>query len=311
MKVLITIDVECDHKHGYEEMVFCRFGDGTELGIGYISKTLFDYNLKGIFFVEPIGSKKYGLKGLRDAIDVILSYGHEVQLHIHPSFSGGDDAMSSYELNDQVLIIREGKHILEKCGARDVLAFRAGSFSANTDTIKALCKLGIHFDSSYNLNYTNSNCQIEAKGPMNWPFKTGSIFEFPVTCFDWPFHYLRNNCRHMQIGAVGLGEFLDVFSKAKLLNYRFVTILLHSFEFIRKGPKDLPESINVDRFEGLCRFLGAHTDMVNSIGFSDLSKAILTEDFSLPPKPIPTVKLLSWAKRNIEQFRKRIQTITR
>ena len=307
MKVLITIDVECDHSHGYDEMVVARCGDGQQWGITYIAKTLFDHDLKGVFFMEPMGSKRYGRQGLREAVDLVFSYGHEIQLHLHPSFKGGSDALHHYGLKEQLSLIQEGKHILKQCGASHISAFRAGSFSANLDTLKAAELSKIPFDSSYNLNYIYGNCRIDTGYFLNHPTWMGSIWEFPVTCFNWPFHRLRDSFRHLQITAAGIGETLDALTHAQKLNYGFATILLHSFEFITRRQRIFPDMKNIHRFESLCKNLQRQSDIIQTTGFSSLQMNDL-ENWAIDgPMPIPTVRLSSWFSRNLEQLTKRIR----
>ena len=308
MKILITIDVECDHRHGYEKMVFGRLHDGTAFGVEYIAKILSNYNLKGVFFFEPLGVHKYGIQGFKNAMDAVLLYGHEIQLHLHPSFKGGADALNAYNLEKQINMIGEGLEILRKCGIRKIKAFRAGSFSADQQTLKALNMLGFCFDSSYNLNYINSNCLINTGKLMNWPFKICSIWEFPVTCFDWPGQRFKHQFKHLQIGAAGFNETIEVLFNADRLGYHFVTILLHSFEFINHNKKDGPNIKNISRFEGLCRFLQSHAQRFQTVGFLELDLDSLGEEDLTPSKPIPRVGLLSWAKRNLEQLEKRLST---
>jgi len=307
MKVLITIDVECDHSCGYNEMVFGRCGNGNRWGISYIAKTLFDHHLKGIFFMEPLGSKRYGMQGLREAIDVVLSFKHEVQLHLHPSFSGGSDELYRYSQWEQLSLIEDGKQILKQCGAHDITAFRAGSFSANLETLKAIILSKIRFDSSYNLNYVQSNCRIETESFLNHPTRIGSIYEFPITCFNWPFHRLGSKFRHLQITAAGMAETLDVLNHAQKLQYQFVTILLHSFEFITRDQTIYPDMKNIHRFENLCRTLQRRSDSIQTTGFSALEATDLEKLAIDGPMLIPTVRLSSWIKRNLEQITKRIQ----
>jgi hypothetical protein len=308
LKILITVDVECDHHHGYEKMVFGRLNDGSVFGVEYIAKTLSNHMLKGVFFFEPLGVNKYGIHGFKKAMELVLSHGHEIQLHLHPSFKGGPDALNAYGLEKQTNMIREGLEILKQCGIRKTKAFRAGSFSADQKTLKALKILGIRFDSSYNLNYINSNCQISTEKLMNWPFRICSIWEFPVTCFDWPGQRFKHQFRHTQIGAAGFNEIVEVLSKTDRLGYHFVTILLHSFEFINHGKKDGPNIKNISRFEGLCRFLQSHAQRFQTVGFLELDLDSLGEEDLTPPKAIPRVGLLSWAKRNLEQLEKRLAT---
>ncbi len=307
MKVLITIDVECDHSRGYDEMVFGRCGNGSRWGISYIAKTLFDHHLKGIFFMEPLGSRRYGMQGLREAIDVALSYKHEVQLHLHPSFSGGSDALYRYGLREQLALIKEGKQVLKQCGTHDITAFRAGSFSANLDTLKAITLSGIPFDSSYNLNYIQSNCRIETESFLNHPTRIASTWEFPVTCFNWPFHRLGSRFRHLQITAAGMAETLDVLNHAQELRYEFITILLHSFEFITRDKTIYPDMKNIYRFENLCKTLQRRSNSIQTTGFSALEATGLEKWAVDGPIAIPTVRFSSWIKRNLEQLTKKIR----
>ena len=54
-----------------------------DFGIGWQMDRLEEHGLKGVFFVDPMPALVHGRQIVADIVGLILSRGHEVQLHIH------------------------------------------------------------------------------------------------------------------------------------------------------------------------------------------------------------------------------------
>ena len=152
-----------------------RASDG-EWGVAYQAGRLNAYRLKGVFFVEALCAEVLGLDPLKRIIEPILSGGHEVQLHIHPEWVGWfprdpvagrrGHSIADFSYDDQVRLIEIGMENIIKAGAPRPIAFRAGNYGANNDTLRALARLSIRYDSSYNLPYLSGPCRIITEKPL-------------------------------------------------------------------------------------------------------------------------------------------------
>lgn len=316
-KVFITIDVECgEFCPNYEGCVWGRLGNfpGEEYGLPLILKFLKQANLKAVFFVEALSSFRHGILNLKTIVERILSEGHEIQLHIHPSLRhpvrkhDTEIHMGKYPLNKQIDFIKRGVDVLDKCGVEKISAFRAGGFGASNNTLVALEKCGFVYDSSYNLNYLNSSCQIKLTGSTrNDVFQYGNILEFPVTCFRNPLSS-KTPFRHLQITASSAQETKETLLMAHEKKMRSVTILLHSFEFMRFYNKERtvgkPIDINIKRFAKLLKFLSANRELFYVSGYNDLSGAYINSIKTIKDQSdfVPELPLSMKIGRQIEQL---------
>lgn len=316
-KVFITIDVECgEYSPNYDGCVWGRLLNfpGENYGLPLILNLLKQVKLKAVFFVEALSSFRHGINNFRVIVDSILSEGHEIQLHIHPSLvhptriPDAEIHLGKYSINEQVKFIEIGLDVLTKCGAENVNTFRAGGFGANNDTFCALGQCGLKYDSSYNLNYLNSSCNLNFEGrSYNDVFVHENIVEFPITCFKNPFS-LQVPYRHLQITAASFAEIRKALLLANKQKMNAVTILLHSFEFLKFYNKERTKGkavrININRFEKLLTYLASNRDSFNVCGFQDLPTTYINtiknsnDNAEFVPKLPISLKL----HRQLEQF---------
>ena len=265
-----------------------------EFGIRFQADLLRSCGLKGVFFVESLSANVAGMAPLQKVVDDIRNRGQEVQLHVHsewleymndsplPGRTGYN--LKEFSESEQTILIGLGLRNLKACGV-SVCAFRAGNFGANFDTLRALTRCGIPFDSSHNTCALNSDCGIKTDDVLLQPAKILGVIEFPVTFFhDWPGHQ-----RPMQLCACSSQELEAVLMAAWRSNWYSLVLVSHSFELLksrrrRQGP--LVSRILVKRYQRLCRFLAAHRDKFRTMTFSEVRPE------ELPPAK-PTVPLRS------------------
>jgi peptidoglycan/xylan/chitin deacetylase (PgdA/CDA1 family) len=320
-KVFITVDVECgEYSPDYEGAVWGRIGNFQckEYGLSLILDLLKQVNLKAVFFLEALSSFRHGISNLKKISDRILSEGHEIQLHLHPSLRhpvrqpDAEIHLGKYPLNEQVALIETGIDVLKKCGVEKISAFRAGGFGMSMDTFHALEKCGLLYDSSYNLCYLNSSCQLGHIKPIhNDVFLYKNILEFPVTCFRNPLSK-KIPFRHLQITASSYGEIKKTLLLASNEKMKTVNILLHSFEFIKFLDKERtvgkPNYIIIKRFTDLLEFLSSKMELFDVVGFNDLSDVSIASMKQLKAQTdfIPELPLHMKIGRQIEQIMARI-----
>ncbi len=110
------------------------------------------HGIKGVFFVEPLFSARFGQEYLQRIVRMIDDAGQEIQLHLHPEWTDEIDPpiladvsrkrqhLTYYSFEEQVELIRYGKSLLEAALGKNISAFRSGSYAANTDTFRALAR---------------------------------------------------------------------------------------------------------------------------------------------------------------------------
>lgn len=322
LNVLLTVDTETypitkgwKEDHLVADMKRDLYGEigGRAVGLDYQLETLSRYGLKGNFMVESLFSAvpEVGPEPLNKIVRSIAAGGHDIQLHPHTEWiphipdldiSYRSHLLRKYPLHDQEAILRFAMTRLEGAGATTPVAFRAGGFAANTDTLIAVGNCGLKYDSSFNLCYQS---EPDLHTPKFWGHVTEfrGVQQLPIAVFeDRPFHF-----RPAQILACSAEEMIYALDSAERHNWDFFVIVLHSFEMIscRRHATKAPRirQVVVDRFEKICEFLSNHLDRFTTTRFSDL-------DLATPDRPEKGIKgtLRNTTGRLIEQVVHRLQT---
>ena len=301
MKVNIFITVDTEHSIGgafqnpklkpvgNDRRIFGRKGN-KEYGIPLIMDIADRYGIPLTFFVEVLNKYYFGENESREVCRYIIDRGHDVQLHLHPNYLNFtlpnprqikfSDLIGSYGLEKQIEILEDGKSILVKNGLAEPIAFRAGCFGVNSDTLKALKKCGFLIDSSYNAAYLGGPCLLKDK-KINDLTDFEGIWEFPVTNFLEPGLFGMERFKPMDVNGVSFPAMQEVLKKAVTAGPRNVTIILHSFSFLM--PFDLqykrvkPRFRVIRWFDKLCAFLKNNENIFNPITFGSLSEKDLSD----------------------------------
>lgn len=250
-----------------------------EYGIPFQIATFNRYGLKATYFLEPLFADKVGVACLAGVVSLIQRNGHEVQLHMHTEWLSeiSDSSipakfkqyMHQFSLDEQTSLIAKGMKNLQAAGVKEIHAFRAGSYGANLDTLRAALNNGLLFDSSYNFCYLGLDCKICPDALLLQPQKIEGIWEFPISFFqDYPGHY-----RHTQLAACSFNELKTALLDAWEADWFSFVIVLHSFELVKgkaASALSLPDKININRFRLLCEFLAAHPDKFRTALFSEI-----------------------------------------
>jgi len=258
MNVFLTIDVET-YTGDYPSDV-----DGHGKGLPYILERLNEFKIGATFFVEALAATRWGIEPIRDMCALIMDFGHDIQLHIHPKVSKIDkiriidDKLWKYNKDTQKRLIEVGLGILDKCGVENLVAFRAGDLAANIDTLAVMEEVGLYLSSNRDLDMKSSiHTRINDHFPItNDISKRGNIIDIPVTAFRSAFPFIDGRYRHFEICALGAGEMKNALSKMVKAGYRCATVLTHPAEFFHssgKGSQFIEK--NCRRFEELLSYL--------------------------------------------------------
>jgi hypothetical protein len=289
-QVLITVDTELSallHQRGVPadanlaSSIMGKAGRAT-VGIGWQMDCLDRYGLTGVFFVDPMPGMVFGPDIVRRMVEPILTRGHEVQLHIHPEWLEwarispvGDRRganIGDFSLADQLILLEWGRTALEQAGAPTPIAFRAGNYGANDDTLKALATLGMLWDASYNGYYRNGPCRIGIDPSQIDPVRRFDVTEIPVSSIvDRP-----GSVRPAQICALSAKEMRLGLYHAAGTAWPVFSIVTHSFEMLSRDRKR-PNHAVMHRFEAMCRAIAIHPGLQTS-GFIALDPEIATRE---------------------------------
>lgn len=267
----ITIDVEYDfgftrsvglasRKENFARSIACATPRGSA-GIEYQLSVLDRYGLKAVFFVDPMPALIWGVAAIEDVVSPIIGRGHDVQLHIHTewlSLAGSNNPLGKhvgnnikdFALDDQCALINYAKNILMTAGAPAPLAFRAGSYGANDDTLRALALVGLHYDSSHCPGIASSLCEISLSPEHRGPTVHCGVIELPIGCIADNYNQLR----HAQITALSAEEMIAALNHACINGIRNFTLVSHSFELMSRDRLKINKIVR-HRFEKLCKNL--------------------------------------------------------
>lgn len=309
--VFITVDVEiwCD---GWIDIdakfpkAFQRYIYGPTFrgnyGLPYQLHQLREYGLKGVFFVEPLFSTRFGLEPLSEILGLIREENQEIQLHLHTEWvdeskqplldniTGKKQFLRYFSLQEQVALIDAGRALIGSAGGAEVNAFRAGSFGFNSTTLRALAANRIPFDSSYNASMFGQDSGVSPHVPMVEPAEYDGVCEYPMTVFC-----SGGSLRHTQLTACSYREMEGLLWQALESGRKSFVILSHSFELLNQA-MNRPDNIVVTRFRKLCSFLDRHRDCFHVGGFQGL----IPKPVSSQPPPL-TSPIWKTGLRMLEQ----------
>lgn len=282
-RVLITVDTELSAGRqaqgmGVEENLARSFHglvDGRPFGVEWLMDRMDERGLTGCFFVDPMPGLVHGREIVARMVEPILRRGHEVQLHIHtewldwaresPVEGRTGRNIGDFALGDQIALIGWAREALIAAGAPAPLAFRAGNYGANDDTLRALATLGLRWDSSFNADYAGRGCAVSAPRGAVDPVVLHNVWEAPVAgLWDRPGHF-----RPAQVCALSAWEMRAALTHAATSGTHSFVIVTHSFEMLSRDRRR-PNGLVMRRFEALCDAVAA---------------GLATSDFATLPVP--------------------------
>lgn len=268
-----------------------------------------EYNIPAVFFVEPLFSAKFGIEPLQEIVGIIQDKNQEIQLHMHTEWvdEAGDTLLSGIpnKLPDltycsreqQTHLIRWGLERMAEVGVDSINAFRAGSYGANRDTLRAIADNKLTFDTSYNLSGSTGVADMAPGELLNQPRFIDNVYEYPVSVIKDP---IRKNYRNAQINALSYKELVNCLNDAFEMKWDSLVVVTHNFELLNRD-KTRVDKCALNRFRRFCEYLDNNRDRFNVTGFRDL-----------PPKniqPQPSAisgKLIPAGLRYVEQVSRRV-----
>jgi hypothetical protein len=295
-QVLLTIDTELTWRHyargaGWRENL-ARSYDPAGAGVPYQLRQLTRHGLSACFFVDPMPALVYGLDPIRRMVEPIVEAGQEVQLHLHPfwrDLADGRRDNARFELTDfdpdeQYDLIETARDLLVAAGAPAPIAFRSGSYAVNGDTLRALARIGLRFDSSHNGTDHPWPSALPLAPALIDPAACNGIVEIPVSQIA----RRGGGLRHLQICALSSQEMQAALRHAAHHHHAVTTIVCHSFELATRDGRRVNKLIR-GRFDRLCSYLAANAGAMPTATFTGLRVAAATKAARpLPARPLRT-----------------------
>ena len=270
-------------------------------GIHYQMDRFDAHGIKAVFFVDPMPALIWGTEAISDVVGPIVARGHDVQLHLHSEWlelAGSANPLGSqtggnlrdFGFDQQCTLIDYARGVLIAAGAPAPVAFRAGNYGANDDTLRALAELGIAYDTSHCPGIANSECRISLGADDRQVQRHCGTIEVPIGCIAAP----GGGLRHYQLTALTDGELLAALRHAVRAGQQQVTMVSHSFELLSRD-RSRANRIVQRRFDRLCAGLARVAGLTSATYASDppqIEQAI--------PAPLPHSPLRTW-RRYAEQ----------
>ena len=303
---IVTVDTETYAVGGKMRDFGCNlYGecDGQEFGFPKIMEICDRHGVKATFFVDVYMHHHYGKQQAREVCERISKGGHDVQLHTHTSWLPGSHSgfLYDFSLAQQINILCEGRDLIGEWAGSAPTAFRAGSYSANLDTMRALRENGFVIDSSYFAK--RQSCELSRQlgnQYANQQFRIDGILEIPVTTYRLLGNGSYEKLSKLDFNACSLRELLDVTPKLMAGGVRYIVLFLHSFSFIR-WKRDfsgiVPNYRALERFE---RYMRAIAGAMNA-SFTTMKELAASQE----PEPgrdfVPTVSLSGLFPRALQR----------
>lgn len=301
-RVFITIDTEyssglytgphaADRAENFARSIACITPKGPA-GISHKLELLARYGQKAVFFVDPMPALVWGIAAIEDIVGPIIDAGQDVQLHCHtewlalagsahPLASGRTGRnLADFPFEEQCAILGFARDTLMAAGAPAPVAFRAGNYGANDDTLRALAGMGIAYDSSHCPALAGSgDCRISLGPEVRDPVLHHGVIEVPAGSIGT----LGGGQRHAQITALTLGEMVAAIAHARDTGRENFTLVSHSFELINRR-KLAVNAIVRRRFTGLLRALATMPGVATG-NYRDAPPQVCT--YPAPSQPLP------------------------
>jgi len=164
----------------------------------------------------------------------------------------------------------------------------------------------IKYDTTYNFPYLESPCDMKFNETLRDAIHISSMYEFPVTYFnDYGTH-----TRHLQLTACSLNEFKFVLETSWKQQRNSCTIVLHSFEWIKRLNKNNRnknkknthklDKICLKRFEMLCKFI-ADNNKFQTPTYANTAQNLNTNS----PEDINS-NIIRTAGRTVQQIKRKV-----
>ena len=290
---IYTIDVEA-HKgtDPVNRQIYGITKDNRVCGIDMIMDYLDKYSIKGVFFVDVAEAWDYGEQKIAGVLEHIKNRGHDVGVHIHPDHMADKNRSFLWEYNrdEQYAIISKCTDLYNKVLGEPPLAFRAGKYGANSETLEILSELGYKLD--FSQFYGQKWCRIDLPTKMCAHELENGLIEIPVTVFVSIQNKFYSRSDKIDCSQT-FSEFKRVYETLDNDDERIIVLFAHSFSLIdwRLLPNSPRYSKNqMKRFESQLKYLQDQGDTIKNIGIQEAIELFCIEGNRSVNDEIPVMR---------------------
>lgn len=226
---VLTVDTEFS-THPGDIGLTGRIG-GEAFGVELLAELCRRYGVRATFFIDVCNVQGDRERLMRETGLRLRAAGHDLQLHTHPEWAHDPrrSHMCQYDRQEQTDILARARERFERWFGEPPVAYRAGDWSANEDTLEALRAAGIPVDSSCFFGWPACALQSPAGG-SNRPWRYGDILELPPTIFKnrGPGHPYRL----LSTDGQPYGEVAAVVQRLTAGGSPLLMSVYHSFSFL-------------------------------------------------------------------------------
>jgi peptidoglycan/xylan/chitin deacetylase (PgdA/CDA1 family) len=259
-------------------------GDG---GIFHQMDVFDRHGLKAVFFVDPMPALVWGTEAIADVVEPIVRRGHDVQLHLHTEWLAlaGDSNplgestgrnIKEFAREEQSVLLDWGRQVLVDAGAPHPIAFRAGNYGANDDTLRALDDVGMAYSSNHTPGIAAGECAIDLGSDDRAPVVRLGVTEVPIGCIE-----TAGGLRHAQLTALSQRELADAVRHASDTGSDGFTIVSHSFELLSRDRGRINRIVE-RRFARFCADIAAMSGVSTATYRDDPPQAGAARGVPLP-----------------------------
>ncbi|MCB0731072.1 MAG: polysaccharide deacetylase family protein [Ignavibacteriae bacterium] len=226
-KILLTIDTEFIISK--DEIL----GINGKNGIDDILIILNEFDIKATFFIDYYEINKWGESIFEEISNKIKSFGHQIELHLHPNLFGDKPQyIWQYSKSEQEILLDESINFFKKINSTTPKYFRAGGYSADDVTLEILKKKNFIGDLSF--QHKQKRCKIskEKFNKINQVQFIDDLLEIPTTVYKYNFPKIRYNSINLE--WCSLSELKNVSKQIKNSELDYFVLMMHSFSFLKR-----------------------------------------------------------------------------
>ena len=255
--------------------------DGRSEALGFLIRTLTQYDLVATFFVETVHVAYFTAAPMGRYVEALTSASQDVQLHLHPTWCNflQSDAPLREDVNDNcheldvdvlTRLIREGADQIAQWTGRRPTGIRTGNFSVDRKMFGAIRHADLRYSSNIcnAMPFTNDPLLRVSGGVREFD----GVVEFPVTCFADHGPVGRGRLRPLQVTACSFHEIKSTLEQLHAKNGEVAIIVTHPFEYLKKDDYRYsnlrPNRLVQRRFEKLCAYLAENDDRYDTVALA-------------------------------------------
>ena len=303
--LVITVDVEtgtlgrlADSDH-VERLIYGKFGNQSA-GITEMMDIADEVGVKISFFVDVFLIYKFPNQ-IIEVIQDIDSRGHDVQLHMHPSFNSTNwevienssewvesGAKREWKINcwtqeTSDYWFNKSMEVFDQAEVKRPIAFRGGAYRYCDTAIRAMKEFNM--TQSYNYNMFTENQNFSTTYLHNFYWENG-VMEFPISYVKDSNGELRFSSRiDESTWSLPIDDTFERFYENEA-STRVMTMILHSFSFLSSDENDkkyLEDYSKLESFRDFLNNLPPEYKIVSAVELqSYMDRGEVTSELELP-----------------------------